>query len=62
VLDCTVRQLSKGTRDNRERTTSKLAWFLRHGELPECGAREVRDFLAYVATAHESETGRWGNP
>jgi integrase/recombinase XerD len=61
VEDGKARQLARGTLANRRLVTDKLLWFLRQHELPQCGRREIRQFLAYISNGHETEEGRWGN-
>lgn len=61
ILDGEIRQLSKRTLEERRRVTEKLLWFLRSQELRECGALELKRFLAYVSRGHEQPGGRWGN-
>jgi integrase/recombinase XerC len=60
-LDGEVRQLSKGTIENRRIAADRLLWFLRHRNLKRCGATELRAFFAYLNTAHETADGRWGD-
>jgi integrase/recombinase XerC len=62
LLDGEVRQHSPNTLARRRIVTEKLIWFLRHKELEQCGAPELRAFLAYLGNGHETEGGRWGNP
>lgn len=61
LLDGKIRQLSPGTLANRKLITDKLLWFLKQEELETCGVTELKRFLYYLGTAHESEEGRWGN-
>lgn len=60
-LDADVRLLSRGTLANRQLVTEKLLWFLRQRGAHGCGPLELRAFLAYLNTAHESAEGRWGS-
>ncbi len=39
----------------------KFLWWLEQNHIAECGAREIRRFLAYVGNGHLQEGGRWGN-
>jgi site-specific recombinase XerD len=61
VLDGEIRQLSPRTLEERQSVTSKFLWFLKDRELPQCGTREIRAFLAYVGRGHDTPGGRWGN-
>jgi integrase/recombinase XerC len=61
LLDGEVRQLSPNTLAARKNVVEKLLWFLRHKELESCGAPELRAFLAYIGSGHDSAGGRWGN-
>lgn len=61
LLDCELRQHSPETVKNRRFTLEKFLWFLEHGQKETCGTADIREFLAYLTTAHESETGRWDN-
>jgi len=60
LLDGEIRQLSKRTLEARRFLVEKLLWFLRQREYPACGTHELRAFLAYLSTSHETEDGRWG--
>ena len=46
TLDGEVRQLSRGTINNRQFTTGKLIWFLNERGLERCGPAELRAFFA----------------
>lgn len=61
IDDGEIRQLSPRTLEERRNVSAKLVWFLQQRELPSCGTRELRSFLAYVGRGHEQEGGRWGN-
>jgi site-specific recombinase XerD len=61
LLDGQIRQLSPSTLAARRFLVGKLLWFLRQQEAVACGTLELRGFLAYLSTAHESDEGRWGN-
>lgn len=61
LLDGEIRRLSKQTLAARRFLVGKLFWFLQQREYASCGALELRAFLAYVSTAQDTETGRWGN-
>jgi integrase/recombinase XerC len=61
-MDGDVRQLSRGTLDNRQFATDKLLWFLQQQGAERCGSVELRAFFAYLNRAHESPEGRWGDP
>lgn len=60
LMDCRLRQHSDATLRNRRLYCDKLLWFLADQGAERCGTREMRSFLAYLTTGHESETGRWG--
>lgn len=61
LLDSEVRQLSRATIENRRIVTDKLLWYCRQEEFGVVGLPELRQFLAYLSTGHESEGGRWDN-
>jgi hypothetical protein len=61
VLDCKLRQLSPRTVATREDAVKKLLWFLSNKGYSSCGLLELRNYLAYLATGHKEESGRWGN-
>jgi integrase/recombinase XerD len=62
LCDCQYRQHSSRTIETRRLILDKLLWFLREHEYTECGFRELRRFLVYLANGHESAGGRWNNP
>jgi integrase/recombinase XerC/integrase/recombinase XerD len=59
ILDGEMRQLSADTLHMRRFVLGKLQWFLAMRGYEECGAMEIRDFLAYAGRPHKE--GRWGN-
>jgi site-specific recombinase XerD len=61
LLDCELRQHTKETIKNRRFILDKFLWFLQTEKFEACGTAEIRGFLAYLSTAHESNEGRWGN-
>lgn len=61
LLDGEIRSLSKATLDNRQRFLKKLLWFLNERGFDSCGLGQLRAFLAYLNTAHETPEGRWGD-
>jgi len=61
IDDGEMRQLSDCTLTERRGVVTKLVWFLKDGELAQCGTRQFRAFLAYVNRGHEDPRGRWGN-
>lgn len=62
LLDGEVRQLSKNTLSSRRLLIGKLLWFMEEKGHERFGTPEIRAFLAYINTGHESEEGRWGEP
>jgi len=69
LCDCQYRQHSSRTTDARRLILDKLLWFLdkllwflSENNHAEWGLAELRQFLVYLATSHESEAGRWNNP
>lgn len=62
INDSRVRQLSPRTIGERQGFADKLIWFLQHKKFETCGPSQLREFLVYLGTAHESAEGRWGNP
>lgn len=62
ILDSKIRSLSPTTIEGRRLFVEKLLWFLRNHDFDVCGLDELRRFFVYLADAHNSETGRWGNP
>ncbi|HEX8236057.1 MAG TPA: tyrosine-type recombinase/integrase [Abditibacteriaceae bacterium] len=62
LFDCEYRQHSTRTIELRKFLTEKLVWFLREHGHERCGTSELKQFLVYIGNAHESPSGRWGNP
>ncbi len=62
IIDCQLRQLSPRTVATRKDTISKLLWFLNDKGYAQCTTLELRNYLAYLATAHKEARGRWGKP
>ena len=60
LLDSEIR-LSPQTAAARRFLVNKLLWFLRVRAFRDCGTAELREFFAYLKTAHQDEAGRWGN-
>src|SRR5688500_5375775 len=58
--DCQIRQHSPRTIELRRMLLGRLLWFLNHKEAVYCSRVEMRQFLAYLTTGYEDETGRWG--
>jgi site-specific recombinase XerD len=61
LLDGQIRQHSKATLSARTLLVEKLLWYLKQQEFEVCGIHELRSFLAYLNSGHESKEGRWGN-
>lgn len=47
---------------SRSLRIGKLFWFLEHEKIEGVGTSELKDFIYYLQTAHETPEGRWGNP
>jgi integrase/recombinase XerD len=62
VMDGKMNQMAAGSIVNRQAAVDRLLWFLERRGYEECGEREVREFLAYVATGHLEPGGRWEEP
>jgi hypothetical protein len=59
--DGLIRQHSKQTLFNRKGTLDRFFWFLEQQKVESCGTAELRSFLAYFNTGHETEGNRWGD-
>lgn len=62
LLDGQFRLHSANTIETRRLFIKNLLWFLDKRQYPQCGARELKHFFAYLANGHEEAGGRWGNP
>jgi site-specific recombinase XerD len=61
IMECHVRLLSDRTADNRRRVIDKLIWFIRENNIDGVNTLVIKQFLAYISTAHKTEQGRWGH-
>jgi site-specific recombinase XerD len=39
----------------------KFFWYLKHSKTDEVGVEELKNFILYLQTGHETPEGRWGN-
>jgi integrase/recombinase XerC len=61
LFDCETRGHTKATIESRRIVTERLHWFCSHSGFQECGAKELRQFFAYLQNGHEKPEGRWGH-
>lgn len=61
IVDAESRQHSTQTIDSRRLIMGKFVWWIRREGLASVGAKEIRQFLAYVG-GEAPPGGRWGNP
>src|SRR5688572_1641304 len=47
---------------SREARIGKFFWFLNYKGYTEVGTPELKEFMLYIQTAHQTPEGRWGNP
>ncbi|HEY0074000.1 MAG TPA: hypothetical protein VGB77_07870 [Abditibacteriaceae bacterium] len=62
LFDCQFQQHSRRTIEFRKHVGEKLVWFLEREAHNQCGASELRRFLAHVTDGHLEPEGRWRNP
>lgn len=58
ILDCRARGLSHRSTESYQAALDALLWWLGREKLPHCGEDELRGFLLYLRTAHDSPEGR----
>jgi integrase/recombinase XerC/integrase/recombinase XerD len=62
LLDGEIRQLSERTIENREIFVRNVLWFHREHGYDSTGVKELKHFLAYVASGDKNNKSRWGRP
>lgn len=61
-LDAKIKGHTAQSIQSRQARINKFLWFLDHRGYDEVGTTELKDFVLYLQTAHESAEGRWNNP
>jgi integrase/recombinase XerC/integrase/recombinase XerD len=61
-IDATINGHTAQSIKSRRARIEKFFWFLDYRSYTTVGTAELRDFVLYLQTAHESVEGRWCNP